>query len=490
MDEATPVNSELARRVQDETGQNVYLCYQCVKCTSGCPVSEFFDWQPNQVMRALQLGQEDVALHSQTPWLCASCQTCTTRCPQGLDITAIMEFLTRESKARDIKPQVPDVGTFNAAFMREVQLWGRAYELGLMAEMKIRTRNFWGDMDLGMKMLRKHKMSLLPHPTHMPHQAKPIAGASEAIAYYPGCSLHSTAPEFDVSTRAVCEALDLKLIEPRGWVCCGSSAAHRANPEAALRLPIENLTLIEQSGFKEVTMPCAACFNRHKAAQFEIRQHPDRQAGESALEVREQIGREYHGTVEVTTLIESITRHIGTDKIAAAVKQPLTGLRVVCYYGCLLTRPPQVTGATHPENPTDMDQLMTALGAEVRDWSYKTSCCGAAHSLTRPDIVLKLSSSLIEHAREASADAIVVACPLCHMNLDARQFQMKLSEPVPVLYFTQLMALALGVPDKAALNKNLVDPRPILAAKGLIGSVAKERELHPTNEGGLSRVYS
>ena len=192
--------------------------------------------------------------------------------------------------------------------------------------------------------------------------------------------------------------------------------------------------------------------------------------------MREQIGREYHGTVEVTTLIESITRHIGTERVAAAVKQPLTHLRVVCYYGCLLTRPPQVTGAQHPENPTDMDQLMTALGADVRDWSYKTSCCGAAHSLTRPDIVLKLSSGLIEHAREAGAEAIVVACPLCHMNLDARQFQMKLSEPVPVLYFTQLMALALGVPDKAALNKNLVDPRPLLEAKGLSRSATRGRE--------------
>ncbi len=480
MDEATPVNSELARRVQDETGQNVFLCYQCVKCTSGCPVSEFFDWQPNQIMRALQLGQEDVALHSQTPWLCASCQTCTTRCPQGLDITAIMEFLTREAKARDIKPQVPDVNTFNVAFMREVQLWGRAYELGLMAEMKIRTRNILGDMDLGVKLLRKHKMSLLPHPTHMPRQAKPVAGttgesALEAIAYYPGCSLHSTAPEFDVSTRAVCEALGLNVIEPKGWVCCGSSAAHRIDPDAALRLPIENLALIEQSGFKEVTMPCAACFNRHKAAQFEIRHNDKQRDGLS-----ETIGYDYRDTVQVTTLVESITRHIGAERVAASVKQPLTGLRVVCYYGCLLTRPPQVTEAPHPENPTDMDQLMTALGAEVRDWSYKTSCCGAAHSLTRPDIVLKLSSGLIEHAREAGADVIAVACPLCHMNLDARQFQMKLAEPLPVLYFTQLMALALGVPEKAALDKNLVDPRPILQARGLN---------HPTQKGGLPHVY-
>jgi heterodisulfide reductase subunit B len=144
-------------------------------------------------------------------------------------------------------------------------------------------------------------------------------------------------------------------------------------------------------------------------------------------------------------------------------------LKLVCYYGCLLTRPPQVTGARHPENPVELDELMAALGAEVHDWSYKTVCCGAAHSLTRPDIVLKLSSSLIEQAHLAGADAIVVACPLCHTNLDARQFQMGLEEPMPVLFFTQLMALALGLPVKEAmLQKNLIDPRPLLQEKGLV----------------------
>ncbi len=463
MNEATPINSELAQRVLNETGQNVYLCYQCVKCTSGCPLAEFFDWQPNQIMRAVQLGQDDITLRAQTPWLCASCQTCTTRCPQGLDITAIMEFLTREAKARNLQPQIPEVNIFNEAFMREVKLWGRAYELGLIAEMKLRTRNITGDLDLGMKLLKKRKLPFLPHPTRPPRNVKPVSGAAQAVAYYPGCSLHSTATEFDRSTRAVCEALNLKLIEPSGWVCCGSSAAHRADPDAALRLPLENLALIEQSGFDEVTMPCAACFNRHKTAQHEVRRDGQRKA-----EIDREIGYTYQDTVKVTTLIEAILTHIGPEKIAEKVKQPLQGLRVVCYYGCLLTRPPQVTEAAHPENPTDMDQLLRAVGAEVIDWSYKTSCCGAAHSLTRPDIVLKLSSDLIQHAREAGADAIAVACPLCHTNLDARQFQMKLEASLPVLYFTQLMAVALGVPDQAALEKNLIDPRPVLRDKGVL----------------------
>jgi heterodisulfide reductase subunit B len=227
---------------------------------------------------------------------------------------------------------------------------------------------------------------------------------------------------------------------------------------------MENLSLTERSGFKEVTMPCAACYNRHKAAQFEIRHHDqDKAAMDKAL------GHEYQDTVHVSTLIETIYNHVGPKEIESKVKKPLDDLRVVTYYGCLLTRPPQVTGAEHPENPTNMDDLMEALGADVKDWSYKTTCCGAAHSLTRPDIVIELSSDIAKHARESGADVIAVACPLCHLNLDARQMQMNLDEPIPIMYFTQLMAIALGLPEKsAALNKNLVDPRPVLREKGLL----------------------
>jgi heterodisulfide reductase subunit B len=463
----TELKPDLAKRVLEELGQNVFLCYQCVKCTSGCPVGEFFDWQPNQIMRALQLGQEDIALESQTPWLCASCQTCTTRCPQNLDITAIMEFLTREAKARGLEPQIPEVDDFNQAFLREVRLWGRSYEPGVMAEFKLRNpRTMFDDLDMYTGFLRKGKVGFLPKPARAPskRKIKPIAGASKAVAYYPGCSLESTATEFDHSSRAVCEALELSLIEPHGWLCCGSSPAHKADPETALRLPMENLSLIEQSGFQEVTMPCAACFNRHKSAQHEIRQHPDQKEKLDGV-----LGYQYQDSVKVSTLSEALYDHVGPGGVAQKVQRPLKGLNLVTYYGCLLTRPPQITEVEHPENPTDMDELMAALGAEVHDWSYKTSCCGAAHSLSRPDIVIKLSRNLIEHAREASAEAMIVACPLCHMNLDARQMQMELEAPMPILYFTQVMALALGLPEKdAVLNKNLVDARPLLKEKKLL----------------------
>ncbi len=465
VDKPMTIRPELAQRVQDELGQNVYLCYQCVKCTSGCPVGDFFDWQPNQIMRAVQLGQEDIALAAQTPWLCAACQTCTTRCPQGLDVNGVMEFLTREALARGMKPPLPEVRVFNEAFLREVRLWGRAYEPGLMAEMKLRNpQSLFEDVEMYMALLKKRKVAFLPKLGRPPRKVKRIPGASEAVAYYPGCSLHSTAAEFNESATAVAAALGMTLIEPKGWVCCGSSAAHRADPETAVRLPLENLALIEQSGFKEVTMPCAACFNRHKAAQFEIRRDEQHKA-----QVDEAIGYEYQDTVHVSTLSESILRHVSAEGVAEKVQKPLQGLRVVAYYGCLLTRPPQVTGARHPENPMDLDALLAAAGAEVRDWSYKTRCCGAAHSLTRPDIVLSLSGELIAQARAAGAEAIAVACPLCHMNLDARQMQMELDAPMPVLYFTQLLALALGLPEKTAvLHKNLVDPRPMLREKGLL----------------------
>lgn len=464
-DRITSINPELARRIQDELGQNVYLCYQCVKCSSGCPVAEFFDWQPNQIMRALQLGQEDIALQSETPWLCASCQTCTTRCPQDLDIAGIMEWLTREALERGIKPPVPEVKIFNDAFMREVRIWGRAYEPGMMVEMKLRDPgSMFDDIDLYTRMLKKMKVSFIPSFGHPPRNVKPVAGASKLVAYYPGCSLESTSTEFNESAKSVCAALDLKLFEPKGWVCCGATAAHRSDPEAGLRLPMENLALIERSGFSEVTMPCAACFNRHKAAQHEIRHDESRwQAMDEVLDYH------YQDSVKVNTLIETIHQHVGEEKIAEKVRKPLENLKVVCYYGCLLTRPPQVTEAENPENPTDMDELVAALGAEVLDWSYKTCCCGAAHSLTRPDIVVKLSGNLVTHARQAGADVIAVACPLCHVNLDARQFQMDVEEPMPIMYFTQLMSLALGLPEKeAVLHKNMVDPRPLLREKGII----------------------
>ncbi|HKZ55773.1 MAG TPA: heterodisulfide reductase-related iron-sulfur binding cluster [Anaerolineales bacterium] len=463
---AITISADLATRIREATGENVYQCYQCVKCTSGCPLAEYFDLAPNQVMRAAQLGMEDLLFGSRTPWLCASCQTCTTRCPQGVDIARVMDFVVSEAMASGIKPMVPEVALFNKVFLRNVEILGRAYELGLIAEMNLRTRQPFKDLDLGLEMFRRGKVHLLPEVIRRKRRKAPIAPAArpaDEVGYFPGCSLHSMAEEFNASTLAVLGALGVKPVEPDGWMCCGSTPAHRVDHRLATRLPLESLVLFEQAGLNEVTLPCAACFNRFRSAVRDLRRDP-----QLKQELDQEIGYEYQDRVAVLSLLDLIVDRIGLEAVTAQVKRPLEGLKVACYYGCLLTRPPAVTGSPEAEYPRAMDRVMQALGATPIDWDRKVACCGASLSLTRTDIVLKLSGEILANARARGAEAIVVACPLCHANLDGRQTQMEADSRMPALFFTQLMALAFGLPQAAALKRNVVDARPLLAGRGLL----------------------
>jgi heterodisulfide reductase subunit B len=460
----TTLSTRLAEQIREATGENVFLCYQCIKCTSGCPLAEHLDLAPNQVLRAAQLGMEERLFNSRTPWLCASCQTCTTRCPQGIDVARVMDFLVAEARRRGIEPKVPDVALFHKVFLRDVDLLGRAYELGLMAEMNVRTGQPFKDLDLGWEMLRHGKLRVIPE--FVRHrapkaQARPPRAENE-IGYFPGCSLHSMAAEFDRSTRAVLESLGLRPVEPEGWVCCGSTPAHRVDERLATRLPLESLVLLEQEGLDEVALPCAACFNRFRAAVRRLRDD-----GELKEDLQGEMGIAYHDSVEVLSLLDVIERRVGAEAVRARVTQPLQGLRVACYYGCLLTRPPAVTGAEDPEYPMAMDRMMQALGAEPVPWDAKVACCGASLALTNLDIVLGMSRAILENARQRGADVVAVACPLCHSNLDTRQAKMGLANPIPILYFTQLMAVAFGMSPQAALGHNMTDPRPILEKRGI-----------------------
>jgi heterodisulfide reductase subunit B len=466
----TELNTDLAERIRSATGENVFLCYQCVKCTSGCPLAEYFDLAPNQVMRAAQLGLDDLALTAKTPWLCASCQTCTTRCPQGIDVAKVMDFLVAEAGQRGIKSKVPEVALFNKVFLRNVNILGRAYELGLMVEMNLRTRQPFKDIKMGLNMMRKGKIKLAPAFVRRRKRAKPIEVRANQIGYYPGCSLHLMAAEYDHAIKAVAQKLNLELIEPAGWRCCGSSPAHRTDPDLALRLPMQNLALMEQMGLDEVMLPCAMCFNRFRTALYET-------AHEPALKSKIESDIDYHfkDTIVVRSLLDVLVNQIGLDKISEQVTRRLAGLKVACYYGCLLTRPPKVTQAEQPEYPMMMDHLMSALGATPIEWGSKTVCCGASLSATRTEIALDLSARILADARAAGAEAVVVACPLCHANLDGRQQQIlnaaapeNESGQIPIFYFTQLIALAFGLGEKAAaLSKNMIDPKPLLKSKEL-----------------------
>lgn len=453
----------LAEIVERETDSNVYLCYQCVRCSSGCPVVEHMDLMPNQVMRAIQFNDERV-LKAKTPWICAACQTCTTHCPQGLDIAAVMDVLRIETRRRKIKPAVPEVELFTQVFLRDIGIFGRLYEAGLMAAMNMLTLQPLKDMDLGVPMILKRKIRLLPEFVRPPRRVRPVEHKENTIAYYPGCSLESTATEFDHTFRAVCKALDLELIEPPRWICCGSTPAHTTDPVLAGYYAILNLSLVERMGLDQMVAPCLGCYQRFKAAAHEMARDP-----ELAAKVAEKIGYEYQGTVETFHVVDTLLERVGLDAIHDRVKKPLEGLRVASYYGCATTRPPKYTGAENPENPTCMDEIVQALGAEPVDWSYKTDCCGGSLGISQTSLALELSAKIIENARGYGADIMINACPLCQVNVESRQMQMDLGFQMPVLYITQLMALAFGLGEKKAeLGKNMVDPRPLLQERGIL----------------------
>jgi heterodisulfide reductase subunit B len=307
-------------------------------------------------------------------------------------------------------------------------------------------------------MLKRGKLKLIPTITRSPQPVQPVKAGQNTLAYFPGCSLHSSAAEYDRTLRAVAARLGLELVEPPGWGCCGSTPAHTTDPLLATLLPLRTLATVEQMGLDTVTAPCSACFARMKTAAHLV-------ANDSALaqEVQAQLGYAYRGSVTVQHLLETLVDRVGLEKIKAQVKRPLRGLKVACYYGCLVTRPPQITGAGRPEYPIQMDELVQVLGAEPVDWSYKTDCCGSSLGLTQTPLALAITRKILQNAYDCGADLIAAVCPLCHVNLDARQSQIGLDFQIPVLYLTQLMALAFGLDEKqAALDKNLVDPRPVL----------------------------
>lgn len=467
-----------AQEVIAKSGQSVDLCYHCKKCTSGCPMSDEMDLRPNQVMRALQLGQVDRALNSKTIWLCASCATCSTRCPYGIDIVAVMDTLRATAQQRGLPAKVPSVPLFNKIFLRWVKTNGRMYEAGLLGELKMRMMlkgqldlaQFKKDAGIGMKLFMGRKLKVMPKWVRWspPKKVQIPAKGEKSIAFYPGCAGHSSGMEFDLSTRAVCQKLGLKLEEPEGWICCGSSPAHATSHVLATELPMKNLALIEAQGHDEVTIGCASCFSRFRAAIHDVEEDP-----QLKTEVARSTGYSYSGGVEVRHLVDTLTEQVGLEKIGEKVVKPLRDLKVVCYYGCLLTRPPKVTGADHHEYPMNMDNMVRKLGAQTLDWSYKTECCGASFSLTEVDYVLKLTRKILNNAKEVGAEAIVVACPLCHANLDTRQAQIsqKYGENyhLPVFYFTELMGLAMGLKvDEVGLRKHLEDPVRLLREKGLL----------------------
>jgi heterodisulfide reductase subunit B len=280
-------------------------------------------------------------------------------------------------------------------------------------------------------------------------------------AYYPGCSAESTARDMHQSTLAVADALGIEMIEPKGWTCCGATAGHQTDRLLAASLPAANLAKIKDMGL-DCVVNCAACYNRMCVANHEISTD-----SEIRKNVSEAIGIDYDGSVKIKHFIEVLLGDVGLDKISKLIKRPLTGIKVACYYGCLLVRPPKVVKFDDPENPTSLDKLVKTMGGESIDWPYKVECCGGGLSLTRTDVVVSLTDSILGMAKSSGADCIAVSCPMCQVNLDLRQQDIKKQTgrdyQMPIIYITQLLGLCLGISSKRlGLNKLMVSPFKVL----------------------------
>jgi len=280
------------------------------------------------------------------------------------------------------------------------------------------------------------------------------------VSYYPGCSLKGTARDYAASLEGVCSSLDVELCELEDWNCCGATAAHGLNRRAAVHLAGRNLKLAEKAGYEQMVVPCPLCFNRLKVAEREL-------LGER----RDQYDLSIQGSrVELWDLANFLARKRFLEAISVKKKRELSGLRAVCYYGCMASRPPRITGEKAYENPMSMDRILECLGVEVIQWSYKTDCCGASHLIARPDIVFELVGKLYHAAFRAGANCIVVSCQMCQANLDMHQEKilkgMGLGFGFPVLYFTELMGLALGHKDAFKwLGAHFVDPVKLVGEK-------------------------
>jgi len=288
-----------------------------------------------------------------------------------------------------------------------------------------------------------------------------------AFTYYPGCSQSGSAAEYGDSSEAVCRELGIDLVELTDWNCCGASSAHMTNDLLSVALPGRDLAAAKREG-RDMLVVCAACYSRMKISQQRI-------LSDEALarSVEDVVGEDPRFTGNIRHLLDVVVNDVGLADLKGRVKVGLDGFKAVPYYGCLLVRPPEVCFCDSVENPTELDRLLEVIGVKVRPWSFKTDCCGGSLALSRTDIVEKLVNKLFTRAEESGANCIVAACPMCVASLEMRQkpgtFSFKIPHQIPVLYFTELLALAMDLPDvEKWLKSHIIDAVPLLGTTSSI----------------------
>ncbi len=287
-----------------------------------------------------------------------------------------------------------------------------------------------------------------------------------ALPYYPGCTLNTVAKDFDLSARDAFRLLGVELAELSKWNCCGSSFPLTPNNVIALTGPANVLVQSQKEGGTVSTL-CSFCYSTLKRTNLAVKENKDRRNL-----VNDFLGTDYDGGVKVVHLLEVLRDEVGYAELKKRVKRDLKKLKVAAYYGCTLLRPKDVA-IDNPENPRIFEDFLEAIGCEAIEFSHRGECCGSHLAMSREDIVVKLSGKVVDAALSFGAELVTTTCPLCFYNLERSQKHMVEASgeatTLPMLYFTQLLGLALGMPVEALdLPKNFSDPRPILKAKGIV----------------------
>jgi heterodisulfide reductase subunit B len=281
-------------------------------------------------------------------------------------------------------------------------------------------------------------------------------------AYFPGCSQESTAEEYNRSLLAVARALGvMELEEIPDWNCCGATpAAAIVSPTLPTSLAARNLSIARDMGMDQIVAPCAACYKNLRKASHDLQHHEELRALTRGTLDNRRLGR----VPEVRHPLDVVVNDVGVDNIP--VEKPLRGLKVACYYGCLLTRP--ANGFDDIEYPESMERLLEALGAETVFWPYKTKCCGGGIYMFHEKVSFAMSADVMAHAKAAGANVIAVGCPFCQLLLDLYQDKLEAIKQttfnLPIIFFTQLMGIAMGLDrGELGLEKLIVSPFPLLA---------------------------
>ena len=288
------------------------------------------------------------------------------------------------------------------------------------------------------------------------------------LLYYPGCTLKTSAKNLEKSAFAIMEALDHEMVEMKDWTCCGVVASLTDDDLMHHLAPMRNLIHVEDEGEDKVVTLCDMCCNTLKQTNLRVKEKPDDLETLNAFMDREN---DYKGTVKVIHFLEFLRDEVGFNVLKKMVKKPLKGMKIMPYYGCMLLRPREVA-IDDAEEPMIFTELLTALGAEVVDNPFKIECCGSYHTIEEKNLVSNRAYRITNFAIERGSDAIVLSCPLCRFNLDVRgkeaEKMYKNYKQVPVYYYTQLIAVALGLDPKCCgFENHAVDPILLLKKKGV-----------------------